>query len=86
MGLDARPLFGHVPPTRLRVSRYHPARPTDQRKGHEVGHRRSQTGLSGNAIMLTVPAVAPAAHAADDAARVEEVLVVPLAYVQPWSE
>ena len=27
--------------------------------------------------MLTVVAIAPAAHAADDAARVEEVLVVP---------
>ena len=58
MGLDARPLFGHVPPNQTAGEQIPPSPADRSTQGHEVGHSRSQTGLSGNAIMLTVLASA----------------------------
>ncbi len=53
-----------------------PDRADRSTQGHQVVRNRGQTLSGSTTIMLTVMAVTPAAHAADDPARIQERLVV----------
>src|ERR1035437_26301 len=77
MGLFGQAPIGSLPTrsNRIWVSAARP-RPTDQRKDNAVTHSRGQTWSNSDTIMLTVMAVAAPAHAADNAVRREEELII----------